>query len=99
MSHTQLVLPGFINSLRLISLLSTNPARILGCSGGTLREGSPADVVIIDPEESWVIGQKGFLSKAENTPFAGMKVKGRVCMTIVGGNIVYDGKNVVCGKE
>ena len=98
-SHTQLVLPGFINPLRLISLLSTNPARILGCSGGTLREGSPADVVIVDPEESWVIGQKGFLSKAENTPFAGMKVKGRVCMTIVGGNIVYDGKNVVCGKE
>lgn len=89
-SHTQLVAPGFINPLRLISLLSTNPAKILGCSGGTLQAGRPADVVIVDPEESWVIGQEGFVSKAKNTPFAGMKVKGRVCTTIADGKIIYD---------
>ena len=94
-SHTQLVLPGFINPLRLISLLSTNPAKILGCGGGTLQEGSPADVVIIDPQEVWVIGEKNFVSKAENTPFAGMKVKGRVCTTIADGKIIYDGKSVI----
>ena len=89
-SHTQLVVPGFITPLRLISLMSTNPAKILGFEGGTLRDGRPADVVILDPEEIWTIGAEPFVSKAENTPFAGMRVKGRVCMTIADGKIIYE---------
>lgn len=88
-SHTQLVAPGFITPLRLISLMSTNPAGILGCSGGTLQEGCPGDVVIIDPEERWTIGKESFVSKAENTPFYGMRVTGRVVMTIADGKIIY----------
>ncbi len=88
-SHTQLVVPGFITPLRLIELMSTGPAEILGYDGGTLAEGSAADVVIIDPLQEWTIGEEPFASKAENTPFAGMRVTGRVCMTIADGKIIY----------
>ena len=87
-SYTQLVASGRITPLRLVELMSTNPAKILGFHGGTLQPGCPADVVIADPKEEWTV--KGpFQSKAENTPFDGRKVTGRVDMTIVGGKVIY----------
>jgi dihydroorotase len=49
-----------------------------------------ADLTIFDPDEEWVIDPNEFRSKGRNTPFAGMKVKGKVKYTIVGGNIIYD---------
>lgn len=90
-SHTQLTVPGLITPLRLIELLSTNPAKILGCEGGTLQPGRPADIVIADPDEHWTIVGP-FESKAENTPFEGMDVTGRVWMTIADGKIIYERK-------
>lgn len=87
-THTQLILPELITPMRLTELLSTNPARILGCDGGTLQPGRPADVVIADPKAQWTV-QAPFASKAENTPFEGMKVAGRVEMTIADGKIIY----------
>ena len=87
-SCTQLILPGLITPLRLVELLSTNPARILGYGGGTLQPGRPADVVIADPAAQWTV-RGPFASKAENTPFEGMKVTGRVEMTIADGAVIY----------
>lgn len=88
-NHTELVRKGFIEPTRLISLMSTNPARILGYDGGTLRRGARADIAIIDPEEEWQINADEFLSKGRNTPFDGMQVTGRVRMTIADGRIIY----------
>lgn len=87
-SHTQLVLPGLVTPLRLTELLSTNPAKILGCEGGTLQPGRPADVTVADPQAEWTV--KGpFASKAENTPFEGRKVTGRIELTIADGRVIY----------
>ena len=88
-SHTALVVPGYITPMRLVELMSTNPAKILGCSGGTLKAGRPADVTLVDPEEYWTAGEEPFESKAENTPFAGMRLQGRVRMTIADGRIIF----------
>ena len=87
-SCTQLILPGLITPLRLVELLSTNPARILGYGGVTLLPGRPAAVVIADPAAQWTV-RGPFASKAENTPFEGMKVTGRVEMTIADGAVIY----------
>lgn len=89
-SYTELVEHHDMDLLRLIRLMSTNPARILGCGGGTLEGGSRADVAVIDITGEYEIPETGFASKAENTPFAGRKVKGRVMMTLAGGKIVYE---------
>jgi len=73
----------------VIALMSTNPARILGISAGTLAAGKAADVVIFDPDEAWTVDPETFRSKSRNTPFAGMELRGKVKYTIHQGSIVY----------
>lgn len=72
---------------RFVSLLSTNPARILGISGGTLRVGSPADITIFADRE-WTVDARHFHSKGKSTPFDGMVLPRRALATIVDGRIV-----------
>lgn len=87
--HHQLGLPlSFI-----IEKMSTNPAKILKLDAGTLRVGAPADIVLFDPNEKWIVDPEKFASKGRNTPFAGWELTGRVRRTIVGGKTVYDAAN------
>ena len=81
----RLVHPGIISLKRLIELLSTGPARVLGLPGGTLRTGSPADVTLFHPDEEVTIRAASFRSKSRNTPFDGWKLRGRPAGTIVDG--------------
>lgn len=76
----------------LIQRMSCFPAAVFGFSGGTLAKGTPADVCIINPQLEWRIDRERFLSKGRNTPYHGMKVKGCVVQTFVGGRLVYDGR-------
>ncbi|HEY6357811.1 MAG TPA: dihydroorotase [Vicinamibacterales bacterium] len=81
----RLVHAGVIGWPRLVELLSANPARILGVSGGTLAEGGPADMTVLAPEVAVTIRAAHFRSKSRNTPFDGWSLKGAVAATIVGG--------------
>jgi len=81
---------GDLSINELIALMSTNPAGILGIKAGALRPGEAADAAIFDPDEEWTVEPEDFKSKARNTPFAGMKLRGKVKYTICRGNIVYD---------
>ncbi len=78
-----------INLMTLIKLMSTNPAKILGVSGGSLEKGKPADVVIFNLNEEWTYTEDKILSKSKNTPFKGRKMKGKVRYTICDGKIVW----------
>lgn len=86
----ELIVAGRLDLPELISRLSCRPAQIAGLPGGTLAEGSPADVVVFDPEERWTCTPEEFLSLSRNTPFAGQELVGRVVMTLVAGRPVYD---------
>jgi len=86
---TELVHTGLLTLPELITRMSTEAARIFNIPGGTLRAGSAADVVVIDPDRTWVVDPAKSFSKSRNTPFGGTKLKGRVEMTIVRGTIVY----------
>jgi dihydroorotase len=85
----RLVHPGIIGLTRLIELLSANPAKILGVSGGTLTEKGPADITLLAPDVSTTIRAAASRSKARNTPFDGWMLKGAVAATIVGGRLVF----------
>jgi dihydroorotase len=75
---------------RVLSLLSAQPAALLGLKGrGTLAVGSYADVVIFDPAAEWVFDAKESRSKSKNTPFHGWAMRGRVRWTISEGRVVY----------
>jgi len=84
-----LVRNGEITPLELVRRLSTNPARILNRPGGDLAVGSPADLVIVDPERSWLYDPAKGYSKSRNSPWAGQMMQGRAIATIVGGRLVY----------
>ncbi len=56
---------------------------------GTLKVGAPADVTMFDPQKEWVVSPAEFSSKGKNTPWEGEIVKGRVMLTVVGGEIAY----------
>jgi dihydroorotase len=88
-SYTELVEKDFITPSRLIALMSTNPAKVLGIEGGTLAEGARADVAIMDVATAYTVPHHGFKSKAENTPFAGRPVKGQTVVTIAAGEVIY----------
>ena len=79
--------------LQMAEKMSYNPAKILHLANkGSLKPGKDADVVVIDPKESYVIDVKDFVSKGKNTPFQGKKVNGKVKVTICGGRVVYEDK-------
>ncbi len=74
---------------RVVELLSTNPARIIGLGGrGTLAKGAHADVTIFDPNARWTFSAADSKSKASNTPFDGWQLTGKVVHTIVGGKLL-----------
>ncbi len=84
-----LVEEGVLSSEQAISKLTCAPAQVFALPKGTLALGADADVVLIDPDHTWVVDPSRFQSKARNTPFTGWTMKGRVMKTIVGGEVVY----------
>jgi dihydroorotase len=84
----KLVEEGTLSMRDAIAKLTTNPAKVLGLQIGTLSRGMPADLTIIDPEEEWVVEPQKFLSKGKHSPFEGMKLKGKVRATMIGGKLV-----------
>jgi len=85
-----LVRDGKISPADFVRLMSANPARILGVSGGSLNQGSQADITVIDPEKSFVYTADSIVSKSRNSPFLDWELTGKAVMTIVNGEITYE---------
>jgi dihydroorotase len=76
---------------RVLSLLSAQPAALLGLKGrGTLTVGSFADVVVFDPKTEWIFRARDTRSKSRNTPFDGWTMQGKVKWTISEGRIAFE---------
>jgi dihydroorotase len=89
LAMTHLVHTGLLTLPQLIARMSTDAARIFNLQGGTLKKGSVADVVVLDPDLVWTVRPEESFSKSRNTPFAGTELKGRAVCTIVRGSVVY----------
>jgi dihydroorotase len=86
----RLVHSGELPLMTLLKAMSSTPAKILGLAGGTLRQGSPADVIVLDLDAPWVLDPLELKSKCKNTPFDEARLQGRVVRTIVAGRTVYE---------
>jgi dihydroorotase len=69
--------------------MSTNPARILKISKGSLTPGCDADITVIDLHRAWTVDAGTFRSKSRNCPFDGWDLAGKAIMTIVDGEVRY----------
>jgi dihydroorotase len=84
---THLIEPGHLTWPRMLAKMTCNPAAVLGIDRGTLQQGRPADVTVINPKMKWKIDKNESKSKSRNTPFHGTEVVGRAVATIVGGEV------------
>ena len=79
--------------MRLVEALTASPAKLLRNGDlGSLKEGTPADFVLIDPELRWTVTPGELRSRSHNTPNLDQELKGRAVLTVVNGNIVYEKK-------
>jgi dihydroorotase len=88
---TRVVGEGVVDLAAMVDRMSCAPARAFGLPGGTLAEGSAADLTVFDPAAEWTVDPKLFRSKSRNTPFTGWALVGRPRLTVVGGRIVFEG--------
>jgi dihydroorotase len=86
---TGLVRPGHVPLARALELWTEAPRRVFGLPEVRLVAGSPADLVLIDPDAEWTVDPAAFYSKGRSTPFAGTTVTGRVLATFLGGEITH----------
>ena len=93
---TELVDKGYLTMCQLLRLMSTNPAALYHLDAGYLEEGGPADLILIDTYARMVPGD--YASRADNTPFTGWNLKGKVVRTIASGVEVYKAKKERGGR-
>lgn len=98
---TELVTPGHLTLADALTRMSRAPARILGLEdqGGPLGPGAPANLVIFDPNASWIVDPALFNSKSRNTPFAGRTVRGKVRHTFFRGRPTVRNGAVLMGAK
>lgn len=88
LTYTYLVKPGHITLEDMVRKMSLRPAEFLGIGRGKLSVGSPADIIMVDFDQEYVVDIESFRSKSKNSPFNGFKVSGKVTHTMVGGKLV-----------
>lgn len=79
----------------LIEKLSVNPARLLKTKGGSLKEGSSADIVIIDQDKEYIYKRETIESKSKNSPFVNWKLKGKIKGVFVSGRCIMKDEAII----
>ncbi|RVU21850.1 dihydroorotase [Methylobacterium oryzihabitans] len=85
----RLVHAGAVPLPRLLAALSSSPAALLGRPAGRLAPGAPADLVLFDPDEPYVLDKRELRSRSKNSPFDEARLQGRALLTLVGGRVVH----------
>ena len=80
----------------MAELTSWNPAKRYGlASKGDIAVGYDADVVLLNPNESFIVRAEESESQQGYTPFEGMELKGKVKSTFLRGNLIYHNDKVI----
>lgn len=90
--HREFVRTGRWSMAFLVERMTVSCARVLGEAGaswGTLAPGAPGDVVLIDPDRPWTLGEADLGSRSRNCLWLGERFDARVLATIVGGRVAH----------
>jgi len=87
----RLVHAGEVPLAQLLAAMSSRPAEILGLPQGRLAIGAPADLIRFDPDEPYVLDPMKLHSRSKNTPFDEARLQGSVKLTLVAGQVVWEG--------
>ena len=75
---------------KIIEVLTINPAKILEINKGTLKKGSDGDICVLDLDAPWAVKAEKLKSKSKNTAIEGRKLQGKVLMTFLNGELVFN---------
>jgi dihydroorotase len=90
--YTHLVEPGLLPLGTLLERMSAGPARIFGLDRPRVAAGAQANLVLLDLDRKWTVGEQPFRSRSGNSWLLGSKLSGAVRMTLAGGGLVLDSK-------
>ena len=88
--YTRLVRPGLLPLDTLLERMSAGPARIFGIAPPRVAVGAAADLVLLDLEREWRVGEESFRSRSRNSWLLGETLAGSVALTIAGGAVVFE---------
>ncbi|HBM12274.1 MAG TPA: dihydroorotase, partial [Rhodospirillaceae bacterium] len=80
---------GHLGLIEALALVTTHPAKRFGLTGGCLKRGAPADLVLFDLDKPWKIDEDKMHSKSKNSAFGGRPVQGKVLRTVVDGRPLF----------
>jgi dihydroorotase len=87
--NTHLVGPGLLTLPTLLERMSAGPARAYGLEPPRIEKGAPANLVLLDPDAAWRVGEGGFRSRSRNSWLLGETLRGKVRLTVAAGRIAY----------
>ena len=93
---TELYHTGIFDLKTIVSKMSCEPAKVFHLDRGTLKEGSRADITILDLNKEWVVDPSKFYTRGKFTPCEGKAVKGKAVATILGGKFTMKDGVVIC---
>jgi dihydroorotase len=88
--YTHLVKPGLLPLATLLERMSAGPARIFGLDRPRVAAGARANLVLLDLEAEWRVGERPFRSRSTNSWLLGATLSGDVRMTLAGGAVVFE---------
>jgi dihydroorotase len=88
--HTHLVRPGLLPLETLVERMSAGPARVFGLDRPRVAAGAAANLVLLDLEREWTVGEQPFRSRSGNSWLLGSRLTGTVRMTLAGGGVVHE---------
>ncbi|AFK21945.1 putative dihydroorotase [Pyrococcus sp. ST04] len=86
---------GLLTLKDVVEKTSLNPARIFGLKNKGFEEGKDADLIIVDMKKEWVVKPENFYTKAGWSPYEGWKIRGKVIMTILRGEVVMENDEII----
>jgi dihydroorotase len=94
--YTDLVLPGVLSLETLVERMTCGgePFQI---AAPRLETGAAANLTLIDPDLTWIVGEEGYESRSYNNCFAGRELTGRVLMTVASGQVAYRQRSFALG--
>jgi dihydroorotase len=94
--YAELVLPGVLELATVIERMGAG-AEPFGFAAPTVAQGSEANLVLVDTDDEWEAGAEGWESRSHNSCFAGMRLRGRVLMTVAAGRVAYRQRSFAMG--
>jgi dihydroorotase len=88
--YTRLVVPGLLPLGTLLDRMSAGPARVFGIDRPSVAVGARANLVLLDLEREWLVGEDGFRSRSTNSWLLGQTLTGSVAMTLAAGAVVHE---------